>query len=103
MVKRRKWAVVAAVAALALVAAACGDDDDDGTDGAGGGTTGAELTGDIFVSGSSTVEPVSARVADLFSEENPHVPTNVEGPGTGDGFEFFSNGETDVSDAPRPI
>ena len=103
MVKRRKWAVVAAVAALALVAAACGDDDDDGTDGGGGGTTGAELTGDIFVSGSSTVEPVSALVAELFSEENPDVAINVEGPGTGDGFELFCNGETDVSDASRPI
>ena len=102
MVKRSKLAVVASFAALTLVAAACGDDDDNGTDG-GGGTTGAELTGDIFVSGSSTVEPVSALVAELFSEENPDVAINVEGPGTGDGFELFCNGETDISDASRPI
>jgi phosphate transport system substrate-binding protein len=103
MVKRSKLAVVASFAALTLVAAACGDDDDNGTDGAGGGTTGGELTGEIFVSGSSTVEPVSALVAELFSEENPDVAINVEGPGTGDGFELFCNGETDISDASRPI
>ena len=28
---------------------------------------------------------------------------NVEGPGTGDGFELFCAGETDISDASRQI
>ena len=27
----------------------------------------------------------------------------VDGPGTGDGFELFCGGETDISDASRPI
>ncbi|HEX9890548.1 MAG TPA: substrate-binding domain-containing protein, partial [Actinomycetota bacterium] len=36
-------------------------------------------------------------------EENPDVSISVEGPGTGDGFELFCNGETGVSDASRPI
>jgi phosphate transport system substrate-binding protein len=49
------------------------------------------------------VEPVTALVAELFAEENPDVAINVEGPGTGDGFELFCNGETDISDASRPI
>ncbi|HSJ51682.1 MAG TPA: phosphate ABC transporter substrate-binding protein PstS family protein [Actinomycetota bacterium] len=96
----KKWALVALVLSLALVAAACGGDDDGGGNGNGAG---AGLTGDIFVSGSSTVEPISALVAEIFAEENPDVAINVEGPGTGDGFELFCNGETDISDASRPI
>jgi phosphate transport system substrate-binding protein len=31
------------------------------------------------------------------------VSISVDGPGTGDGFELFCNGETDISDASRPI
>jgi phosphate transport system substrate-binding protein len=87
---------MAGVLALGLVATACGGDG-----GAGGG--GGALSGSIFVSGSSTVEPVTALVAELFNEENPDVAISVEGPGTGDGFELFCNGETDISDASRPI
>jgi phosphate transport system substrate-binding protein len=87
----------AIVAATTLVAAACGGGGNSG----GGGNQ--ELTGEIFISGSSTVEPISALVAELFAEENPDVEITVEGPGTGDGFELFCNGETDISDASRPI
>lgn len=95
MVTRNRWVVVAVFASLALLAAACGDDD--------GGGGGSALTGDLFISGSSTVEPITALVAELFAEENPDVAVSVEGPGTGDGFELFCNGETDISDASRPI
>ena len=101
MVKFRRYApVLGALLALSLVAAACGGDDDD--PGTGNGDDGG-LTGSIFVSGSSTVEPITGLVAELFAEENPDVAISVEGPGTGDGFELFCNGETDVSDASRPI
>jgi phosphate transport system substrate-binding protein len=92
----RGWAVAAALAAVMLVGVACGG----GGDGGGGNQ---DLTGEIFISGSSTVEPISSLVAELFIEENPDVGITVEGPGTGDGFEFFCNGETDISDASRPI
>jgi phosphate transport system substrate-binding protein len=86
--------------AIALVAAACGGDDD-----GGGGAGGAQqdLSGSITISGSSTVEPISAANAEKFSAENPGVQISVEGPGTGDGFELFCQGETDISDASRPI
>lgn len=98
----RKWpTLIAALMSLTLVAAACGGDDDAG----GGGSTGSEdLTGTIVVSGSSTVLPISSLVAELFNEEvAPNVAISVDGPGTGDGFELFCAGETDVSDASRPI
>ncbi len=67
------------------------------------GSTGADVTGSITVSGSSTVEPISSLVAEVFNETNPDVAFSVSGPGTGDGFELFCNGETDISDASRPI
>ncbi len=67
-----------------------------------GGETG-DLTGSIVVSGSSTVEPITARVGEAFDGANPGVATSVEGPGTGDGFARFCAGETDISDASRPI
>ncbi len=79
----------------ALAFAACGGDDEPG--GASG------LTGSVVVSGSSTVEPITSLVAELFSEDNPDVDVRVDGPGTGDGFQLFCQGETDISDASRPI
>jgi phosphate transport system substrate-binding protein len=94
-----KISMVAGLSALALLAAACGDNGD------GGGGVGGEqeLTGSIFISGSSTVEPISSLVAEFFAEQNPGVEITVEGPGTGDGFELFCAGETDISDASRQI
>ncbi len=104
---------LAALLALVLVLAACGGDSGSTTTTAadGGATTapadtdasGGDLTGSIVVSGSSTVEPITARVGEAFDGSNPGVATSVEGPGTGDGFARFCNGETDISDASRPI
>jgi len=71
-----------------------------------GGSPGAPdsgVSGEVVVSGSSTVEPISSAVAEGFSGDNPDVSISVDGPGTGDGFELFCGGETDISDASRPI
>lgn len=91
--------------ALTLLAAACGSNDDDAADpGTGGESNGSEeLSGDIVVSGSSTVEPISIDVAQKFRDVAPGVNVSVTGPGTGDGFQAFCSGDTDISDASRPI
>jgi len=89
---RPSIAAVAAVAGLAGVAtAACGVARSDGA------------TQGINVSGSSTVEPISALAAEAFHERDRSANIAVDGPGTGDGFELFCDGETDISDASRPI
>ena len=62
-----------------------------------------ELSGEIVISGSSTVEPISSIVAEDFNTQHPDVTYSVDGPGTGDGFALFCNGETDISDASRAI
>lgn len=88
---------VAATAVTMLALAGCG-----GNDG-GSGNGGDTLSGTILVSGSSTVQPITSLVAELFREQNPDVGITVDGPGTGDGFALFCEGQTDVSDASRPI
>ena len=104
---RKKHGTLGAVAAaltLAVVAAACSSNDSSSTtDGATGSTGAADLTGSIVISGSSTVQPISSLAAELFNETSPNVAISVDGPGTGDGFVLFCNGETDISDASRQI
>ena len=100
MAKGKRWArMLAGVAVLALVGAACGDDGG----GDGDRSAAAGLTGSITISGSSTVEPISSLVAQLFNETNPEVEISVDGPGTGDGFELFCQGEIEIADASRQI
>jgi phosphate transport system substrate-binding protein len=91
---------LAAGIVLALGVAACGDDDDDATASSGGGEG---LSGSISIDGSSTVEPFAQAAAELFGEENPDVNVTVGAAGTSGGFEKFCAGETDISDASRPI
>jgi phosphate transport system substrate-binding protein len=97
----RKLGLIALLLVLALVAAACGDDAATTTTAAGSTTTGASLTGDIEISGSSTVEPISAGVAEMFNAMYPDVAIKVEGPGTGDGAQLFCTGQIDIGDASR--
>jgi phosphate transport system substrate-binding protein len=100
----KKWLSVAGASlALVLGVAACGDDDDDSTASGGGGETPSGLSGSITIDGSSTVQPFAEAAAELFNEENPDVDVTVGAAGTSGGFEKFCAGETDISDASRPI
>jgi phosphate transport system substrate-binding protein len=98
----KKFLVFAVSGAFALGIAACGDDDDE-NGGGGGGGGGGDLSGTIRVDGSSTVAPLTEAAAELFQAENPDVRVTVGTSGTGGGFEKFCAGETDISDASRPI
>ena len=66
----------------------------------GGGGGGA---GQITIEGSSTVLPITQAAAEGFNQQNPDVQITVGGSGTGDGFEAFCNGDTQISNASRPI
>jgi phosphate transport system substrate-binding protein len=99
-----KLLAFAACALLTLGAAACGDDDDDnGGDGGSGGGNSAELSGTVRADGSSTVAPLTETAAELFQGEHPDVRVTVGTSGTSGGFEKFCAGETEISDASRPI
>ncbi|MBI4714594.1 MAG: PstS family phosphate ABC transporter substrate-binding protein [Nitrospirae bacterium] len=56
----------------------------------------------IKVDGSSTVYPITEAVAEEYQKVSK-VKVTVGISGTGGGFKKFCNGETDISDASRPI
>jgi phosphate transport system substrate-binding protein len=85
------------VLGLSLGLAACGSAG--GDQGGGGG----EVSGTINIEGSSTVQPITQAAAELFREQNPDARIEVGGAGTSDGFEAFCQGDTQISDASRPI
>ena len=62
-----------------------------------------DLTGRIRVDGSSTVAPLMGLAAERFRADEPDVRVSVGVSGTGGGFERFCAGETDLSNASRPI
>jgi len=97
---RKTLFTLSAAAVLALGVAACGDDDDSDS---GSSSGGGEVSGDIKLDGSSTVQPFAEAAVELFKEENPDFDGTVGAAGTGGGFEKFCAGELDISDASRPI
>ena len=63
----------------------------------------ATMKGAIRIDGSSTVYPITEAVSEEFSKVAPKVNVTVGISGTGGGFKRFCRGETDVSNASRPI
>jgi phosphate transport system substrate-binding protein len=98
MTKYRSFPVLLGV--LILLATACGREAaEDTTPAAAGGN----LSGKVEVDGSSTVGPLVTAAAEQFQAEQPGVQVTVGISGTGGGFERFCAGETDISNASRPI
>ncbi len=92
-----RYGSIAAVAvAAALVLSACGGQPTDSGDGEG-------LSGPVVADGSSTVAPLTEAAADIYRDVEPGVNVTVATSGTGGGFAAFCAGETDISNASRPI
>ena len=91
-------AITASLAAAALLLTACGGQTaESGTD------TEGRITGTVTADGSSTVAPLTEAAADLFRDVESGINVTVATSGTGGGFQKFCAGETDISDASRPI
>jgi phosphate transport system substrate-binding protein len=86
--------LVATAAALALTLTACGGQT---------ANNGNGLSGAVVADGSSTVAPMTEAAADLYRDAESGVNVTVATSGTGGGFEKFCAGETDMSNASRPI
>ena len=67
------------------------------------GASAQALTGTIIIDGSSTVFPITEAVAEEFHKLYPGISTPIGVSGTGGGFKKFIVGETDISNASRPI
>jgi phosphate binding protein len=61
------------------------------------------LEGKIIAAGSSTVFPLTERVAEIFKDEGFKGEVTIDSIGTGAGFERFCKGEIDISNASRAI
>jgi phosphate transport system substrate-binding protein len=90
---RARRASLLLTTAATLVLAGCG----------GGGSSSSATASVVTLDGSSTVFPVSEAVAEEFQKTNPGVRVTVGISGTGGGFQKFCRGETDISNASRPI
>ena len=105
----RKITLLALLLVLIAAVAGCGGEGRGGDDEASDGTTtaagdsGGELSGRIQADGSSTVGPFTTAAAERFRDVEPDVQITVGVSGTGGGFERFCRGETDLSNASRPI
>jgi phosphate transport system substrate-binding protein len=98
---RLRWLACVPIA-LAL-GAGCSGGREEGD--AGPATTGGggDLSGRIEADGSSTVGPFTTAAAERFQRQHPNARITVGVSGTGGGFERFCRGETDLSNASRPI
>lgn len=92
--QKRFVALLLCIAFAAVLASGCSQ---------GGNQAKKELSGTINIDGSSTVYPITEAVAEEFMKKHPNVRINVGISGTGGGFKKFTAGETDISDASRPI
>jgi phosphate transport system substrate-binding protein len=88
---------------VALLAAGCGRDDSNSSGTTTSAGSGSDLSGRIEADGSSTVGPYTTAAAERFQQQNSGVQVTVGVSGTGGGFERFCRGETDLSNASRPI
>jgi len=107
--------MVASLTVLALSLLACGSGQQAATDEASpeSGNEATEesasedsdsgVSGEVTVDGSSTVFPISEAMAEEFMKANDGVQVTVGVSGTGGGFKKFCAGETDISNASRPI
>jgi phosphate transport system substrate-binding protein len=84
-----------AAAAAAVLAGGCGN--------GSSSSAGSSLSGDVKIDGSGTVYPIGAALTELVAEEFPRLRISVGASGTGAGFKKFIAGETDISNASRPI
>ena len=105
--KTRTLTRIALLLALLALAAGCGGgrggDDDGAADTTTEASDGGDLSGRIEADGSSTVGPYTTAAAERFQQQESGVQITVGVSGTGGGFERFCRGETDLSNASRPI
>ena len=69
----------------------------------GGSGSGSDLKGSAKGEGSSTVAPIVEKLNEKWAKDHKDAKISSGQAGTGAGFQKFIAGETDFSDASRPI
>lgn len=98
--------MVTSMATSALLLGACGADQKASNSSSETSTSAQseeQLQGKVAGDGSSTVSPIMEAIVEEYAAIQPKVQVSVGVSGTGGGFEKFINGETDFSNASRPV
>jgi phosphate transport system substrate-binding protein len=98
----KKLALTAMMTGVLAITAACGSQGTEGNKEQAGEET-KQLQGEIKIDGSSTVFPIMEAVVEEYGMTQPSVKVSVGSSGTGGGFKAFIAGETELSNASRPI
>lgn len=107
-----KFAMASTILGSALILGACGAEEEGSADSNPEveettsdteSEESAELEGEVSGDGSSTVAPIMEGIVEEYAGDQPKVQVTVGVSGTGGGFEKFIQGETDFSNASRPI
>ncbi|MCM3316209.1 PstS family phosphate ABC transporter substrate-binding protein [Rummeliibacillus stabekisii] len=103
--KKAKNLVAATMIGSALLLGACGQGDGKSKSSEAEQTAKADEVAESNISGdgSSTVAPILEGIVEEYSASHPKTQVSVGVSGTGGGFEKFINGETDFSNASRPV
>jgi phosphate transport system substrate-binding protein len=104
--KSFKFLAMSAMIGSALMLGACGSDSaNESADNNNGGNAeeAAQLEGDVKIDGSSTVAPIAEAINEEYAATQRDVQVSIGVSGSGGGFEKFIAGETDLSNASRPI
>ncbi|MFJ7746186.1 PstS family phosphate ABC transporter substrate-binding protein [Peribacillus sp. NPDC097295] len=97
-------AMTVMMSGVIAVATGCGSDDSTKVGNAKGeGSGSSQLAGEVIMDGSSTVFPIAEAVAEEYMAKQPQVKVSVGSSGTGGGFKKFIAGETDLTNASRPV
>jgi phosphate transport system substrate-binding protein len=97
----KNLALTALMGGVLVFTAACGSEQAGKT--ADAGENNKQLSGEVKIDGSSTVYPIMEAVSEEYQMIQPDVKVSVGLSGTGGGFKAFIAGETDLSNASRPI
>lgn len=102
--KNWKFKMASTILGSTMLLAACGGGTDEGSQAQeSGSATAGEVEGSVSGDGSSTVAPIMEGIVEEYAGVQPGVQVTVGVSGTGGGFEKFMQGETDFSNASRPI
>lgn len=97
-VSRRQLILATGALGVTGFAGCLGRGDDDGNG------DGGSLSGNVRISGSSTVYPVATAVSELFREDHSDVTFDISRDGSSGGFEnVFIPGDADINNASRRI